>query len=191
MTRALAAALLALLALLGLQAPASASEGDSPAVPFRLDSTYVQVVPHFETKGSGWQVHRAISAWNAAQDTVHLTRRPTPGAAVIHLRRYFAPKMGSEYGKAVYSGWARGQWSPTGTTWTFHEATVYLNVAYKPRNFNCQPYVTLAHEIGHALGLPHSPEVRSVMNEYADLMGHYCPRPTPTDAGHLAGLYAS
>lgn len=146
----------------------------------------VCIVPDFAETGSGWKVHAAVAKWNAAQDTVELVAHRVPGCVVVPVHRYT-----NRHDDRCAFTWIA--YNPDTAPATILNADIYLNDSCRmerPYRLRWNGWV-LAHEIGHAMGLPH------VGRRPLDVMC-YCYRwdelhglPGSGDVATLAGLYAS
>jgi len=146
----IAAALVA--GLLFVAAPAQADS----VVP-RLASRVMCVRADFPVTGSGWKVQGAIARWNEAQTIIRLTMSPEPGCAEVLVHRYQA-----DDGQCGYTSWSRVPLEADGSGYLAPGADIYLND-------NCADdgrvatRRTVAHELGHAMGLAHNDSKRSIM----------------------------
>ena len=180
------AVVVALLVVLGVQGPAAADEG--VGVPLRLGSPVVCVRPDFTVTGSGWKVHAGVAAWAGGQRTVRFTFALEAGCAVVMVHRYRA-KDGWCGFTSFDRVWSTARWSGDGARVLVDGADVYLNdeclddKGFGPR----RSAWIVAHEVGHALGLPHSSSRRSVMCSAYWLRGGVVIR--PVDAASVVALY--
>jgi hypothetical protein len=105
----------------------------------------------------------AIALW-AERGIVELTREPIPGAPTVPI--HFEPAAGAFHG--VYED---------------EQGVIYINSTLEDPGDRA---ITIAHELGHALGLPHIDvaERISVMNP-----GNLDVEPTDADADALAAIW--
>jgi predicted Zn-dependent protease len=81
-----------------------------------------------------------------------------------------------------------------GSVQTYAEVDIYLNDFYPTRQTALLSRVVIEHELGHALGLPHSESPRSVMSYSYDPgynIGRWRGVLQPVDVNALASLYAA
>jgi predicted Zn-dependent protease len=171
-----------------LAAPAHADE----YVPQHFTTTTVYVSADFPQARSGWGIGRAIRAWNAAQDSVTFTRSYTAGVGVIHVTRYSADDGWAGY--AAPGTMPSDTYSPGGA-WLYDNANVWLNEYGKPpgklgAEYRCQRVNVVAHELGHAIGLPHSESASDLMYPVIYSNPRGCGVPSPDDVARLVALYA-
>lgn len=152
---------LAVAAALGLALLAGPAAADESVTPVRLSTRTVCVLPDFPVTGSGWKVQAAVREWNQAQHIIRLSTAPEPGCATVYVHRYTGPSL---CGFTTWDRtWTLGRWAPAMDAWVVDGADIYLNDGCHPRTSHWFSKRTVAHEIGHALGLPHSTSSRSVM----------------------------
>lgn len=167
---------------------ARAATTDHGWYPKRLNTTVACVRTDFPVTGSGWKVHAAIRAWNHAQDTVRFTTTPEPGCAVVTIRRY------NSVGAAAFTDYPSMTVPDTGPQ-TYAAVDIWLNDYYPgTRATRVLSRVVLEHELGHALGLPHSDSPRSVMSYSYDPgynLGRWRGVLQPVDTDAVAALYAT
>jgi hypothetical protein len=157
-----------LVAVAALAALLSSAPGQAAdPLPPKLNVLCANVNADFTQTGSGWPVTPAATAWMDAQwayrgaytITLHQVRW---GCADIRVHRYYS----TTDGQCAFTNWDR-VWPATGYDAAGRPlvsgADIYLNdvcvsagTAYAKR--------TIVHELGHAMGLPHSTSSRSVMN---------------------------
>lgn len=116
--------------------------------------------PDFEDPGDAMELQRAaalgLRAWN---------NQPFP--ILVDMRGDRNPRFSVRWTRSLGGtqiGAARTQWSPaTGTTVVSIELTTRSPRSPSQVNDTRQVRLTAAHEMGHALGLPHSDSQRDVM----------------------------
>jgi hypothetical protein len=184
--RIAAAAVAALTVLVGIGAAPAHADDESPTPPL-LPSRVLCVHPTFTVTGSGWKIQKAVELWNQAQGTVRLTTVDEPGCDVYYVHRYSADDGWCGY-TAWDRTWGQGHFDDAGS-WVVSGGDIYLNdlcVLALPR------YATrriVAHELGHAMGLPHSGDPSSVMDVTA-VHDRSQPLVAAVDVKDLAALYA-
>lgn len=130
------------------------------------DTKIVTVVSTFPVSGSGWRIESAIAQWNDNQTTVRFVLSTTPGVTTVYLHRYNA--------RDGWGGYALG-------------GDVWLNERYHTDN-GCQSEQTVAHELGHTLGLVHSLNAADLMYGEGRIR-IMCGKPSKGDVAALAMLY--
>lgn len=128
----------------------------------------------------------AIRAWNAAQSTVRVLDRAELGCGRVEIRT-FDPKRSTMAAWVDYGDTAT--WSWTGTIWTYDTVTLWLPDYRWRSSERCTSLWLIAHELGHALGLPHSDDRASVMSS-AYRLRLLCGKVGASDAASVSTLYA-
>ena len=136
------ASLLVALGIILFAAPAHAEE-----TPPELTTRVLCVSTDFQVTGSGWKVQAAATAWNEAQPTIRLTFANETGCDHVVVHHYFSKTNGM----CGYTQWAEG-------------IDIYLNnYCFLLGYGSTLSRRTVAHELGHAMGLPHIASTRSIM----------------------------
>ena len=166
---------------------AAPAQADGEVLPL-LSSRVVCVRPDFPVLGSGWKVQAAVAAWNAAQGTIRLTMTPEPGCAEVLVHRYYS----TNDGRCGYTSWSRVPLWIVGDKLLAPGLDIYLNDACMSPGHQGQLFGrrTVAHELGHAMGLPHYESCRSVMSVTVWYPLNRWPLVAPIDARHLTALYS-
>lgn len=186
MARLLAGALVVLGLSLPSTLPASADVGDAGSPVGRWSEKRVLVYPHGNLRG--WHTERAIEAWHAL-GVVDITIVTAPCTGMTGCITVWQTAPRPVLGVEAWDGLALPsyQQSPAdyerrGGVLPMSECSIMLNNT-TPRFW--RGFITL-HEMGHCLGLPHSAEHGSAMNDD----GRYpATAPSPYDAGSLRSLY--
>lgn len=151
---------IAVLALLiGSLFTATPVQADEPPLP-RLASPVMCIHADFPVAGSGWKLQAAAAVWNERQDIIRMTFAPEPGCADVGVHLY----SDATDSRCAYTNWDR-EWSQAVMGDFGPEAVgadIYLNAPCATAGTRYTRRV-IAHELGHAMGLPHVDSSRSVM----------------------------
>lgn len=175
-------------------APTTAQAEPPPGEPvyqeYLLPSRVMCVHPTFTVTGSGWKVQRAVELWNEAQATIRLTMVDEPGCDVFYVHRYDS----ADDGVCGFTIWDRtissGHLDAANNVWVVSGGDIYLNDRCVPLRSRFVNKRTVAHELGHAMGLPHTTSNRSVMDSGNVHIVPWRPLIAPVDVRDLAALYA-
>lgn len=151
--------IVALVAALGLGMTAAPAQADEPPLP-RLASHVMCLHADFPVTGSGWKLQAAVAVWNERQDIIRMTFASEPGCADVGVHLY----SDVTDSRCAYTNWDR-EWSQAVVTSSGLEAVgadIYLNAPCATAGARYTRRV-IAHELGHAMGLPHVDSSRSVM----------------------------
>lgn len=188
--RLITALLTAVLAVFVLGSPAQATDDVVNDTPPRLAEPVMCVHPDFPVLGSGWKVQAAVRAWNDAQSIIRLTTALEPGCATVYVHRYSAYD-----GRCAFTEWDRvwyqGHYAPDGKGWMVEGADIYLNDLCVVGFTKWFSRWTVAHELGHAMGLVHNTSPRSAMSTNPIFTYWRRPVVAPVDVRDLALLYRS
>jgi hypothetical protein len=154
----------------------------------RFETSFVCVQKVGSLKG--WRLNKAIKSWNSTGlvQMYYSPRCPVGSTVTVHG----VPTLPDRNEVAV-----AGMGGPTsylyksGDTWVYSTAAVWLNhsaLAGQPNFYKkCNGWQITTHELGHALGLDHIDDLRSIMSYDFDTM-EGCHTLHPVDTQYLTEL---
>lgn len=140
--------------------------------------------------GGGFRIKKAISYLNEQQDSVHVQYGITSDCVNTIEVSIVTPQEAIVWPSGGYAWNGDETWSEELNRWTYTEAYVHL-VDADPNSpaERCYAISLVIHEVGHALGLPHSSVRRSIMSpDYNH--DRFCGKLGRTDRAELASRYS-
>jgi predicted Zn-dependent protease len=139
-----------------------------------------------------WHIAGVISEWNAAQSIIRFSNVAEPGCGVVVIRMFDQKTYVNPPGFAwtSFPDYINGEWlnGEVGVTWLYHSAEIMLPRVTMKGN-KCWAKTIVAHELGHAMALPHSKSSKSVLSQTYKAET-YCGHVFPVDVRTLTAIYS-